>query len=452
VVERRRDERRHTGRRRLRELAAIATALLVVPVAAVLGLKLPLDAAGVLAPIFDLPRTAFGHVRSSTDGAVQLSDSSSGGERVAFGDDAPFLPPTPPRRYHHPHAFAAPKPTPHHRTDDSGARIVATTPDASDVAPDGPSSEPTGGGNDRETPQAPPLEHPAPLPADPPKGITPPPDTAGTPGDSDVSHAALEPAAGPTDESSMGDAPEAGEPTSDPPSSSASEPVDTPTISGDDETGEPWSDPGTSGGGDQVTLSTGETEDPGASGDGQPAPDEPDQPADTVDDASDGTVAPDDPPAADDSAGDPEQSDGDSQVDDQTGGPGTGVDQGDSQDGNDQGGDQVGDGQGDDQSGNGRGNGNGNGNSNGQGNSNGNDNGNGNQNECYGTGLGNGNGNGNGNATGNGNCQGQGVANGHNPNHHGGNDQGAVLASPLLLLALAGCGRRIRLVRRRRAA
>jgi len=68
VVARRRDERRPTGRRRLREVAAIATALLVVPIAAILGLKLPLDAAGVLAPIFDLPRTAFGHVRSASEG------------------------------------------------------------------------------------------------------------------------------------------------------------------------------------------------------------------------------------------------------------------------------------------------------------------------------------------------------------------------------------------------
>ena len=41
----RRDARRPTGRRRLREIAAIAAALLVVPVAAVLGLKLPFDAA-----------------------------------------------------------------------------------------------------------------------------------------------------------------------------------------------------------------------------------------------------------------------------------------------------------------------------------------------------------------------------------------------------------------------
>ena len=75
--ERRHDARRQTGRRRAREVAAIATALLVVPVAAVLGLKLPLDAGGVLAPIFDLPRTAFGHVRSSSDGAVQLTGRAS---------------------------------------------------------------------------------------------------------------------------------------------------------------------------------------------------------------------------------------------------------------------------------------------------------------------------------------------------------------------------------------
>ncbi|HJX76010.1 MAG TPA: hypothetical protein VJ247_06605, partial [Gaiella sp.] len=73
---RRRDEHRLTGRRRLREIAAIAAALLVVPVAAVLGLKIPFDASGVLAPIFDLPRTAFGHVRSSDDGAVRLSAGS----------------------------------------------------------------------------------------------------------------------------------------------------------------------------------------------------------------------------------------------------------------------------------------------------------------------------------------------------------------------------------------
>ena len=90
--ERARDARRQTGRRRVREIAAIATALLIVPVAAVLGPKLPLDASGVLAPIFDLPRSAFGHVHSSDDGKVQLSDPQQTEYRFARGHDAPFLP------------------------------------------------------------------------------------------------------------------------------------------------------------------------------------------------------------------------------------------------------------------------------------------------------------------------------------------------------------------------
>jgi hypothetical protein len=44
------------------------------------------------------------------------------------------------------------------------------------------------------------------------------------------------------------------------------------------------------------------------------------------------------------------------------------------------------------------------------------------------------------------------VANGHDPNHHGGPNHDAVFATPLLLLAFAGCERRIRLRRGRRAA
>ena len=93
MVARRRDERRPTGRRRLREVAAIATALLVVPIAAILGLKLPLDAAGVLAPIFDLPRTAFGHVRSASDGPVELSARPPDGVATATDDTQAFAPP-----------------------------------------------------------------------------------------------------------------------------------------------------------------------------------------------------------------------------------------------------------------------------------------------------------------------------------------------------------------------
>ena len=56
--ERRHDARRQTGRRRAREVAAIATALLVVPVAAVLGLKLPLGAGGVLALALSVPEAS----------------------------------------------------------------------------------------------------------------------------------------------------------------------------------------------------------------------------------------------------------------------------------------------------------------------------------------------------------------------------------------------------------
>ena len=75
-----------------------------------------------------------------------------------------------------------------------------------------------------------------------------------------------------------------------------------------------------------------------------------------------------------------------------------------------------------------------------------NDNGSGNEDGCYGSGRGQANGNGNGN------CPGQGVANGHDPNHDGGTDEDVVLATPLLLLALVGCERRMLLRRGRRAA
>ena len=68
----RRDDRRTSTRRRMRELAAIGAALLVVPLAAIAGLKIPIDA-GALAPIFTLPHSALGHVRSAASGVVQLA-------------------------------------------------------------------------------------------------------------------------------------------------------------------------------------------------------------------------------------------------------------------------------------------------------------------------------------------------------------------------------------------
>ena len=64
-----------------------------MPIAAILGLKLPLDAAGVLAPIFDLPRTAFGHVRSAPDGPVELSARPPEGVATATDVTQAFAPP-----------------------------------------------------------------------------------------------------------------------------------------------------------------------------------------------------------------------------------------------------------------------------------------------------------------------------------------------------------------------
>jgi hypothetical protein len=69
----RRQGRRSSNRRRVKELAAIAAALLVVPLAAFAGLMLPIDPSGPLAPSFTPAHSSFGQARKATPGAVGLS-------------------------------------------------------------------------------------------------------------------------------------------------------------------------------------------------------------------------------------------------------------------------------------------------------------------------------------------------------------------------------------------
>ena len=187
MVEPGRDARRQTSRRRVRERAAIATALLIVPVAAVLGLKLPLDASGVLAPIFDLPRSAFGHVRSATDGKVQLSDSEPTEYRFARGDHAPFLPPRPQRR-HRSHSSSRPETTTpvRHPRGATGEDVAA--PGRPIQAPaDGATDSPSGDLGDG-TPQAPAHGRTGTTPADRQSGGSDRPATSDAPAGAGDSH------------------------------------------------------------------------------------------------------------------------------------------------------------------------------------------------------------------------------------------------------------------------
>ena len=449
MVARRRDERRPTGRRRLREVAAIATALLVVPIAAILGLKLPLDAAGVLAPIFDLPRTAFGHVRSASEGPVELSARPPDGVATAIDETQAFAPP----RLHRQRPAHVVEPTPVDR-EPTPANVGATqrpsheTPQTSETPRSGPPPDhDTHGGSGTGSPGDPPgnaLDRPG--------------------GPATVDRPSVKPSVGgPStppggDDSAEGPLPTGGD-----------EPVQEPTRPADDQVGGTTDDPGVpplSGGsgetggssdpaapdGEPETLSTDGGQ---AAGTGEEAEDEPpgstDQPAnDETGPAGDETGAPDETgdPAGD--SGTPDDSteadDSGSTVDDpppaledEDEGEGEQPPAGDEGVGDETSGDPA-----DDEQGNTEDDGNGNGHDNGNGNGHGNGNGN-HEDGCYGSGQGHANGNGNGN------CPGQGVANGHDPNHHGGAGQSGVLASPLLLFALAGCTRRVR-PRGRRAA
>ena len=449
MVARRRDERRPTGRRRLREVAAIATALLVVPIAAILGLKLPLDAAGVLAPIFDLPRTAFGHVRSASEGPVELSGRPADGVAATPGDNQAFAPP----RLHRQRPAQVVEPAPVDR-EPAPANVGATqrpsheTPETSDTPRSGPAHDHgTDNGSGTGSPDDPPGNaldrRGGPAPVDRPS-VKPPLDGPSTPlGDDDSAEGPLPP---------TGD-----------------EPVHEPTGPADDQVGGTTDDPGVpplSGG----TGETGGSSDPAApdgepetlstdggqaAGTGEEAEDEPpestDQPAnDETGPAGDETGAPDETgdPAGDSGTADDstEADDSGSTADD----PPPGLedeDEGEQPPAGDEGvGDETSGDPADDDQGNTEDDGNGSGHGNGNGHGNGHGNGNGNHEDgCYGSGQGHANGNGNGN------CPGQGVANGHDPNHHSGAGQSGVLASPLLLFALAGCTRRVR-PRGRRAA
>jgi hypothetical protein len=400
----RRDERRPTGRRRLREGAAIATALLVVPVAAVLGLKLPLDAAGVLAPIFDLPRTAFGHVRPTSDGGVQLSVGAPDERTLVRGHDAPFLPPRLAKSHRSPRA-------PKHASSAVG-RAFTPAPDHAAPGPWEPPS--THGGSDGASGTGQIPDRPTPGPTDLPAGAS-----GRTGGPRPVVRPTPDPPGG-TQPASSKDATGASPTTppmrevlsGDPTGSS-----DDPSGTGSDEptSGDGAGEPGGSSapappGHDRETLSTG--------GGSQPGAGDPGQHHDETSDQGPGSET-----------GKP----GETGEGGETGDDGQGGD-------NDQPGDDQGtgaDSSGGDDHGHGTGHGTGGGNNDGR-------------DGCYGGGQGLANGNARGN--GNGNCPGQGVANGHDPNHHGGPAEGAVLAPPLLLLAFAGCERRSRLRRGRRAA
>jgi len=202
VGERARDVRRQTGRRRGREIAAIATALLIVPAAAVVGLKLPLDASGVLAPIFDLPRSAFGHVHSSDDGKVQLADPPPTEVRFARGDDTPFLPPArPPRHHDHgvgPHVAPA--------LDGNGNDGAGTQ------TPVSPDADPAEGSHDRPSTRGDHETPPGPTkPADPPKTSA-----SGGDGTSRAGSPGGQSAPGSTDAGTAPSTPTADEPESDP--------------------------------------------------------------------------------------------------------------------------------------------------------------------------------------------------------------------------------------------
>ena len=443
MVARRRDERRPTGRRRLREVAAIATALLVVPIAAILGLKLPLDAAGVLAPIFDLPRTAFGHVRSASEGPVELSARPADGVATATDETQAFAPP----RLHRQRPAHVVEPTPVDR-EPTPANVGATqrpsheTPETSKTPRSGPPpdhdthggsgtgspgdppgnafdrpggpaavdrpsvkpsvggpSTPPGGGDSAEGPLPPTGDEPVHEPTGPADdqvgGTTDAPSAPPLPGGTSEPDGAPSDPGAPEDEpetlsTDSGQAPGTGEEVeNEPPMGSTDQPAD-------DETG-PVGD---------------EAEPPGETGD---ATGEPGEPGDSTE-ADDAGSTPDDPPPGLEDEDEGEQPPaGDEGVGDETSGDPADDDQGNTED---------------DGNGNGHGNGNGNGNG---------------KDGCYGSGQGHANGNGNGN------CPGQGVANGHDPNHHSAAGQSAVLASPLLLFALAGCTGRVR-PRGRRAA